>query len=50
VLGPLLVNHIRQYQIDHGVPRAQAHSFTMYIMCGLLLIGFLLQLRNASGR
>jgi len=41
VLGPLLVNHIRQYQIDHGVPRAQAHSFTMYIMCGLLLIGFL---------
>jgi MFS family permease len=41
VLGPVLVNYIRQYQIDSGVPRAQAYSVTMYIMCGLLLIGFL---------
>jgi MFS family permease len=41
VLGPVLVNYIRQYQIDHGVPKAQAYSITMYIMCGLLLIGFL---------
>jgi MFS family permease len=41
VLGPVLVNYIRQYQIDIGVPKAQAYSITMYIMCGLLLIGFL---------
>ena len=41
VLGPVLVNYTRQYQIDHGVPRAQAYSVTLYIMCGLLLIGFL---------
>jgi hypothetical protein len=41
VLGPVLVNYIRRYQIDHGVPKAQAYSITMYIMCGLLLIGFL---------
>ena len=41
VLGPVLVNYIRQYQIDHGVPKAQAYSVTLYIMCGLLLIGFL---------
>jgi MFS family permease len=41
VLGPVLVNYIRQYQIDSGVPKAQAYSVTMYIMCGLLLIGFL---------
>jgi MFS family permease len=40
VLGPLLVNNIRQAQIDSGVPKAQAYSVTMYIMCGLLLIGF----------
>jgi MFS family permease len=40
VLGPVLVNYIRQYQIDHGIPKAQAYSVTMYIMCGLLLIGF----------
>ena len=41
IVGPVLVNYLRRYQIDHGVPRAQAYSFTMYIMCGLLLIGFL---------
>src|SRR5580693_123482 len=41
VLGPVLVNYIRQYQIDSGVPKEQAYSVTMYIMCGLLLIGFL---------
>jgi MFS family permease len=41
VLGPVLVNYIRQFQIDHGVPKAQAYSITMYIMCALLLVGFL---------
>jgi MFS family permease len=41
VLGPVLVNYLRQYEIDHGVPKAQAYSVTMYIMSGLLLIGFL---------
>ncbi len=41
VLGPVLVNYIRQYQLDHGVPKAQAYSVTMYIMCALLFIGFL---------
>jgi MFS family permease len=41
VLGPVLISYIRDSQIDHGVPKAQAYSVTMYIMCGLLLIGFL---------
>jgi MFS family permease len=41
VLGPVLVNYIRQFQIDRGIPKAQAYSVTMYIMCGLLLVGFL---------
>ena len=44
VLGPVLVNYIRQYQIDSGVPKEQAYSVTMYIMCGLLLVGFLCNL------
>lgn len=44
VLGPLLVNYIRQFQIDRGVPKAHAYSVTMYIMCGLLLVGFLCNL------
>ena len=44
VLGPVLVNYIRQFQIDRGVPKAQAYSVTMYIMCALLFIGFLCNL------
>jgi MFS family permease len=41
VLGPVLVNYIREYQINSGVAKADAYSVTMYIMAGLLLIGFL---------
>ena len=41
VFGPVLVNYLRAYQIDHGVPKAQAYTVTMYIMCALLLIGFI---------
>jgi MFS family permease len=48
VLGPVLVNYIRQSQIDHGVAKAQAYSFTMYIMCGLLVLGFLCNLAMRS--
>ena len=40
VFGPVLVNYIRQYQIDHGVPKAQAYNTTMDIMAALLVIGF----------
>ena len=40
VLGPVLVNYIRQAQIDHGVPKYQAYNVTMYIMAGLLVIAF----------
>ncbi len=41
VLGPVLVNYIRQFQIDSGVPKAQAYNVTMYIMAGLLVVGFI---------
>lgn len=41
VFGPVLVNYIREYQIEHGVPKAQAYNTTMYIMAGLLVIGFI---------
>jgi MFS family permease len=40
VFGPMLVNYIRQSQIDHGVPKYQAYNVTMYIMAGLLVIAF----------
>jgi MFS family permease len=39
VAGPVLVNYIREYQITHGVAKADAYSITMYIMAILLLVG-----------
>ena len=44
VLGPVLVNYIRQYQIDHGVAKAQAYNTTLYILAGLLVVGLLCNL------
>ncbi|MBI4005073.1 MAG: MFS transporter, partial [Gammaproteobacteria bacterium] len=41
VLGPVLVNSIREFQIESGVPRDQAYNITMYILAGLLFIGFI---------
>jgi len=40
IFGPVLVNYIREYNVSHGVPKAQAYNTTMYIMAGLLVIGF----------
>ncbi|MGX5658726.1 L-lactate MFS transporter [Castellaniella ginsengisoli] len=44
VLGPVLVNYIRQYQVDHGVPPGQSYTVTMYLMAGLLVVGFICNL------
>jgi MFS family permease len=44
VIGPVLVNYIRQVQIDNGVPRAQVYDFTMYILAGLLFVGLVCNL------
>ncbi len=41
VLGPVLINYLREYQINRGVAPADAYSLTMYIMAGLLVIGLL---------
>jgi MFS family permease len=40
ILGPVLVNYIREFQLDHGVPAAQAYNVTMYLLAGLLVVGF----------
>jgi len=44
IFGPVLVNYIRQYNITHGVEKAQAYNVTMYVMAVLLVIGFLCNL------
>lgn len=41
IFGPVLVNYIREYNVSHGVPKTQAYNTTMYIMAGLLVIGFI---------
>jgi len=44
ILGPVLVNYIREYEIAHGVAKADAYTTTMHIMAGLLVIGFVCNL------
>ncbi len=39
IVGPVVVNYIREYQIDAGVPRAQVYDSTMYILAGMLALG-----------
>jgi MFS family permease len=41
ILGPVLVNYIREYQLAHGIAKAQAYDTTMLILAGLLVLGFI---------
>jgi MFS family permease len=41
IFGPVIVNYLREYNVTHGVPKADAYNNTMYIMAGLLVIGFI---------
>jgi MFS family permease len=40
VLGPVLVNYIREYQLAQGVAKTNAYDVTMYLMAVLLAVGF----------
>jgi MFS family permease len=40
IFGPVLVNYIRQYNVEHGVAKTAAYNVTMYVMAVLLIIGF----------
>ena len=37
VLGPVLVNNMREYELAHGVDKAGAYQTVMHIMAGLLV-------------
>jgi MFS family permease len=41
IIGPVLVNYIREAQLAAGVLRQQVYDFTMYILAGLLVLGFI---------
>ncbi len=44
VIGPVLVNYIRQAELNAGVAHAHVYDFTLYVLVGLLVIGFLANL------
>lgn len=41
ILGPVVVNYIREFQLAAGVPREQVYNFTMYILAGMLVLGLI---------
>jgi MFS family permease len=41
VFGPLLMNYMRQVQLARGAAPAQAYNETMYLLAGLLVLGFI---------
>ena len=44
VLGPVLVNYLREFQLARGVRPADAYTFTMYVLVGLLAAGLVCNL------
>jgi len=44
IIGPVLVNYIREAQLAAGVPRAEVYDRTMYVLAGLLVLGFIANL------
>ncbi|HQT26887.1 MAG TPA: MFS transporter, partial [Burkholderiales bacterium] len=39
IVGPVLINYVREFELSHGVQKADAYDITMYILVGLLLLG-----------
>jgi MFS family permease len=44
ILGPVIVNYMRDYQLGLGIPREQVYNQTMWILAGLLIIGLICNL------
>src|SRR5439155_16492448 len=40
IVGPVVVNYIREFEIAAGVPRSAVYDVTMYILAAMLLGGF----------
>src|SRR5882757_5207360 len=41
IIGPVVVNYIREFEIAAGVPRQSVYDVTLYILAGFLVVGFL---------
>jgi MFS family permease len=44
ILGPVIVNYMRDYQLSLGLPREQVYNQTMIILAGLMMIGLMCNL------
>jgi|SRR5579862_3297932 len=44
VVGPALIAKLREAQLAHGIPKNLVYDRTLYIMAGLLFVGFLCNL------
>ncbi|MGK2900532.1 MAG: OFA family MFS transporter [Burkholderiaceae bacterium] len=44
ILGPVVVNYMREYQLGLGIPREQVYNQTMYILAGMLVLGLVCNL------
>ncbi len=44
VLGPVLVNYIREFQVSRGIAKAEGYNATMFLMAALLAVGFVCNL------
>ena len=44
ILGPVVVNYMRDYQLGLGIPREQVYNQTMYILVGFLVVGLICNL------
>ena len=44
ILGPVVVNYMREYQLGLGIPREQVYNQTMFILVGMLVIGLICNL------
>ncbi len=41
IIGPVVVNYIREFQLAAGVPRDKLYDTTMYILCAMLVAGLI---------
>jgi hypothetical protein len=41
IVGPVVVNYIREFEISAGVPRDHVYDVTMYVLAGMLVGGFI---------
>ncbi|RYF59585.1 MAG: MFS transporter, partial [Comamonadaceae bacterium] len=44
ILGPVVVNYMREYQLGLGIAREQVYNQTMYILVGMLVVGLIANL------